>query len=254
MNKEYDLIFGVNPVREKLNSAPAEILDILLPHGRLRPVLEALRSNAAALGVKLHYVSPRELDQLLPTQSHQGVIARVQAYSYHSVSELEGLAAEALPQWILILDGLTDPRNLGAVLRTAEAVGIGHIILPKDRSVGITPAVLKSSAGAVNHITIYRVTNLRRAIKTLKNRGFWVVGLDVDASAAYDSMDYPEKLVIVLGSEGKGVRPLIAKECDYVVRIPMRGKITSLNVSVAGAVLFYELLRQRSIDKGNPNR
>jgi 23S rRNA (guanosine2251-2'-O)-methyltransferase len=254
MNKEHDLIFGVNPVREKLKSAPAEILDILLPHGRLRPALEALQSKAAALGVKLDYGSARELDQLVPSQNHQGVIARVQAYSYRSVSELERLAAEALPEWILILDGLTDPRNLGAVLRTAEAVGIGHIILPKDRSVGITPAVVKSSTGAVNHMSIYRVTNLRRAIKILKKRGFWVVGLDPDARAAYDSMDYPEKLVIVLGSEGKGMRPLISRECDYVVRIPMRGKIASLNVSVAGAVLFYELLRQRSVDKGNANR
>lgn len=254
MNKEHDIIFGVNPVREKLNSAPLEILAIILPNGRLRPALEALQNDAAALGVTLDYVSPRELDQLVHSDRHQGVIARVQAYSYRSVSELEALTAEALPDWILILDGLTDPHNVGALLRTAEAVGIGDIILPKDRSAGITPAVVKSSAGAVNHIRVYRATNLRRAIKTLKNRGFWVVGLDADATAPYDSINYPQKLLIVLGNEGKGIRPLIARECDYSLRIPMKGKISSLNVSVAGAVLFYELLRQRSIDKNNANR
>jgi 23S rRNA (guanosine2251-2'-O)-methyltransferase len=254
VNKEYDLIFGVNSVREKLKTAPAEIFEILLAQGKLRPVLEALQSDAAARGIQLVYVSSRDLDQLVHSERHQGVIARVKAYSYHSVSDLEKLEPSALPNWILIPDGLTDPRNLGALLRSAEAVGIGHIVLPKDRSVGITPIVAKSSAGALSHVRIYRATNLRRAIRMLKSRGFWAIGLDANAAAAYDSIHYPQKLAIILGSEGKGMRPLIAKECDYVVRIPMNGKISSLNVSIAGAVLFYELLRQRSIDKANANR
>jgi 23S rRNA (guanosine2251-2'-O)-methyltransferase len=150
----------------------------------------------------------------------------------------------------VILDGITDPRNFGAILRTAEAVAVGHIIIPKDRSVRITPVVLKTSAGAVNHLRIYRVTNLRRAIASLKKSGFWIAGLDANAKTSYDTIEYPDKLGIVLGSEGRGLRPLISNECDYLVRIPMKGKISSLNVSVAAAILLYEVSRQHGdIDK-----
>lgn len=251
---EQDLIVGVNPIVEKLRAAPEEISKILLARGPLRPTLQSLEREARKLQIEIQFLNAKELDSLAHGQNHQGVLARVWAYPYAPFSALASTTSEARTQTVLILDGITDPRNFGAILRTAEAVAAGDIIIPKDRSVRMTPVVLKASAGAVNHLRIYRVTNLRRAIISLKNSGFWIVGLDANATETYDSKEYPNKLGIVLGSEGRGIRPLITKECDYLVRIPMRGKISSLNVSVAAAILLYEVSRQHSgIDKGKPD-
>jgi 23S rRNA (guanosine2251-2'-O)-methyltransferase len=251
-----DLLIGINPIIEKLKTSPEEISLILLARGNLRPILKLIQSDAQRLKITINYLEAKELDHLAQGGSHQGVLARVRAYPYASFSQLdEIIASELSPDRILILDGITDPRNFGAILRTAEAVGLRHIIIPKDRSVGITPVVYKASAGAISHLRVYRVTNLRRAISSLKAKGFWIVGLDADAKQDYASQQYPKKLGIVLGSEGRGIRPLISKECDYLVRIPMKGKISSLNVSVAGAVLLYEVLRQHnSIDKDTPDQ
>jgi 23S rRNA (guanosine2251-2'-O)-methyltransferase len=250
-----DLLIGINPIIEKLKTSPEEISLILLARGNLRPILKLIQSDAQRLKITINYLEAKELDHLAQGGSHQGVLARVRAYPYASFSQLdEIIASELSPDRILILDGITDPRNFGAILRTAEAVGVRHIIIPKDRSVGITPVVYKASAGAISHLRVYRVTNLRRAISSLKAKGFWIVGLDADAKQDYASQQYPKKLGIVLGSEGRGIRPLISNECDYLVRIPMKGKISSLNVSVAGAVLLYEVLRQHnSIDKDTPD-
>jgi 23S rRNA (guanosine2251-2'-O)-methyltransferase len=251
-----DLLIGINPIIEKLKTSPEEISLILLARGNLRPILKLIQSDAQRLKIKINYLEAKELDHLAQGGSHQGVLARVRAYPYASFSQLdEIIASELSPDRILILDGITDPRNFGAILRTAEAVGVRHIIIPKDRSVGITSVVYKASAGAISHLQVYRVTNLRRAISSLKAKGFWIVGLDADAKRDYASQQYPKKLGIVLGSEGRGIRPLISNQCDYLVRIPMKGKISSLNVSVAGAVLLYEVLRQHnSIDKDTPDR
>jgi 23S rRNA (guanosine2251-2'-O)-methyltransferase len=251
-----DLLIGINPIIEKLKTSPEEISLILLARGNLRPILKLIQSDAQRLKITINYLEAKELDHLAQGGSHQGVLARVRAYPYASFSQLdEIIASELNPDRILILDGITDPRNFGAILRTAEAVGMRHIIIPKDRSVGITPVVYKASAGAITHLRVYRVTNLRRAISSLKAKGFWIVGLDADAKQDYASQQYPKKLGIVLGSEGRGIRPLISNQCDYLVRIPMKGKISSLNVSVAGAVLLYEVLRQHnSIDKDTPDQ
>jgi len=251
---EQDLIFGVNPILEKLRVAPEEISKILLTRGPLRSTLKSLETDARKLQIEIQFVDAKELDYLAHGQNHQGALARVRAYSYAPLSELESTTSEARSQTVLILDGITDPRNFGAILRTAEAVGADAIIIPKDRSVRITPVVFKASAGAVNHLRIYRLTNLRRALMSLKSSGFWIVGLDANATETYDSKEYPNKLGVVLGSEGRGLRPLVAKQCDYLVRIPMKGKISSLNVAVAAAILLYEVSRQHgAIDKGKPD-
>ena len=239
------LLIGVNPIIEKLKTSPEEISLICLARGSLRPILKSIESDAQRLKIRIDYLETKELDNLAQGRNHQGVLARARAFSYGSVLQLkEIVASKPGPETILILDGITDPRNFGAILRTAEAAGVRHIIIPKDRSVGITPAVFKASAGAVSHLRVYRVTNLRRAISLLKAIGFWIVGLDADAKQTYDGTRYPQKLGIVLGNEGRGIRSLISKECDYLVRIPMKGKISSLNVSVAGAIFLYEVLRQ----------
>jgi 23S rRNA (guanosine2251-2'-O)-methyltransferase len=245
MNKEKDFFCGVNPVLEKLRSGGADIAEIILLERPLRPVLREIETEALARRLKVTYASAAMLDRLTGGQNHQGVAARAPGYRYLPFEQLlDDLSSARGPLWILILDGVTDPRNVGALVRTADAVGVRHVILPKDRSAAVSPVVVKSSAGAVYHVNVSRVTNLRRALSDLKARGFWTVGVTTGAVDSIYDRSFPDKLAIVLGSEGSGIRPLVLSECDYRVSIPMRGKVRSLNVSVAGAVFLYELLRQ----------
>ncbi len=244
-------VFGVNSVVEMLRASPDAVTEIVLADGAQRSSLRLIEAEARRLGVKVTYANHKILNRLAANDKHQGVVARVAPYAYLPLSDLfldEGSGAGA--DWILILDGLTDPRNFGALLRTAEAVGIQRVVIPKDRSVEVTAIVAKASAGAVHHLKVYRATNLRRALGILKDHGYWLVGLDGNAPEQIYDRVYQDRLGIVLGSEGRGIRPLILQECDYRVSIPMMGKISSLNVAVAGAVFLYEILRQkRSIDK-----
>ena len=177
----------------------------------------------------------------------------MEAYRYQPFEDLlQRVATASAPSQILVLDGLTDPRNLGALLRTAEAVGVDHVVIPKDRSAQVTPLVVKASAGAAHYLKISQVTNLRRAMCALKDKGFWAVGLDGQSPECIYDKDLPSRLLIVLGGEGTGLRPVTQRECDFLVSIPMLGKIASLNVAVAGAVFLYELVRQRrNVDKPN---
>lgn len=246
-----DLLSGVNPILEKLKTAPEEIIEIMIMQSPRSSTLQEVEVESRRLGITLHYRSRRFLDALAQSRKHQGILAWVQPYSYLPFSDLEEcLKKSPGADWVLVLDNVTDPRNFGALLRTAEAVGIRDIVIPKDRSVRITPVVAKASAGAVNYLRICQVTNLRRALRALKHQGLWVVGLEATSPISYHNRKYPTRVAVVVGSEGRGLRPLVQRECDFLVSIPMRGKISSLNVSVAGAVFLYELLRQRSsIDK-----
>jgi 23S rRNA (guanosine2251-2'-O)-methyltransferase len=244
MAQNENLVFGVNPVLEKIRASSADILEILISDGSDRVALR-IGQEAARLGLRVVTVQRKVLDRLVEGQRHQGVVAKVAAYSYLPFEELlQKISATKDLEWILILDGLTDPRNFGALLRSAAAVGIRYVVIPKDRSVEITPVAVKASAGAAYHVSITRVTNLRRAISQLKERDYWVVGLDCGSPASIYEKIYPPRLAIVVGSEGKGMRPLILRECDFLVSIPMLGKVESLNVGAAAAVFFYELLRQ----------
>jgi 23S rRNA (guanosine2251-2'-O)-methyltransferase len=250
MIKDLPIIFGVNPVLEKLKASPEDVLEILLSEGSDRGALQEIRRNAARLGVKLSRVNPRVLDQVSGGQRHQGVLARVTAYRYLPFTELlQRTAQPASAERILILDGLTDERNFGALLRTAGATGVRYVVIPKDRSVQVTALTAKASAGAVEHVHISQVTNLRRALSELKRNGYWIAGLDSSGHESIYRRNYPARLAIVLGSEGTGIRPINLRECDFVLCIPMAGKVRSLNVSVAGAVFLYELLRQ-SMESG----
>lgn len=230
-------LFGINPVLEKLRSSPRDVVEIFIAAGRRGPSLRALVAEARRHGIEVRLLDGPQLDRLTQGGKHQGVVARVEPYLYGDFSTLlRELPVSAGYHWVLLLDGLNDPRNFGAVLRTAEGVGIRDVVIPKDRSVAVTPTVVKTSAGAVHHMRIYRVANLRRAILALKERGYWVVGLDARAKEGVFQRTYPEKLAVVLGSEGLGIRPLIRQECDFLVSLPMRGKVDSLNVAVAGGV------------------
>ncbi|OGQ52347.1 MAG: 23S rRNA (guanosine(2251)-2'-O)-methyltransferase RlmB [Deltaproteobacteria bacterium RIFCSPLOWO2_02_FULL_57_26] len=240
------LLFGINPVLEKLRASPAEVWEVMLVTERRSASLRSIDQEARRRGLSVRYVEAGRLDTLAEGRNHQGVVARVAPYPYCDFADLLGdLPASPGHHWVLLLDGLNDPRNFGAVLRCAEGVGIQQVVIPKDRSVGVTPVVAKTSAGAVHHLKIYRVPNLRRAIGALKKKGYWAVGLDAGAKEGAYQRIYPEKLAVVLGSEGSGLRPMIRQECDFLVSLPMRGKVESLNVAVAGGIFLYELLRQK---------
>lgn len=241
------ILFGVNPVREKLKVSPREIVEVAIAKKSQGAAIRSIEEAAKGQGVPVRYLEMRVLNRLAESEKHQGVVAQVRPYSYPVFADLlRDCSSSSAPEWILFLDGVTDPRNFGALLRSAEAVGVRHVVIPKDRSVGVTPAVFKTSAGAVHHIKIFQVPNLRRALQDIKEKGYWIVGLDSDAKESLFGRSYPEKLGVLLGAEGGGIRPLIRQECDFLISIPMRGKISSLNVAVAGGIFFYELLRQRN--------
>ena len=197
----------------------------------------------------INYVTKDRLDQISETGKHQGVIAVSAAYDYAEVEDILALAEKkGEPPFILILDGIEDPHNLGAIIRTANQAGAHGVIIPKRRAVGLTPTVARTSAGAINYVPVAKVTNLSNTMKELKERGMWFVCADMDGTLMYD-MDLTGPIGLVIGNEGDGVSPLVKKNCDMVASIPMKGDIDSLNASVAAGILSYEIVRQR-IKKG----
>ena len=193
----------------------------------------------------VNYVTKERLDQISETGKHQGVIAVSAAYDYAMVEDILALAEKkGEPPFILILDGIEDPHNLGAIIRTANQAGAHGVIIPKRRAVGLTPTVARTSAGAVNYVPVAKVTNISNTMKELKDRGMWFVCADMDGTLMYD-MDLTGPIGLVIGNEGDGVSPLVKKNCDMVASIPMKGDIDSLNASVAAGVLSYEIVRQR---------
>ncbi len=230
-----ETIYGVRPVIEALRSKRREVFEVLDAVGN-GEVAEA----AAASGVSVKRVPRARIEDLARGGAHQGVAARVGPYPY---SDLDEILAAPDPL-ILILDGVTDPRNLGAALRAADGAGASGVVIPKDRAVGVTAAAVKASAGASEHVPVARETNLRRAIDRMKAAGVWVYAAEVGGTA-YTGLDLAGPAALVFGSEGRGVRRLVREGCDGAVSIPMLGAVGSLNVSVAAAVLLYEARRQR---------
>lgn len=240
-----DLIFGVNPVLELLKTSATAALEILLSDSLDRAALRLVRREAERRNIRIIDVNAKTLDQLAAGQRHQGVVARVAPYRYLPFADLlEQVGGSETSERILILDGVTDPRNFGALLRTANATGVRYIIIAKDRSVDVTPIAVKASAGAALHLHVVKVANLRRAMLDLKEHGFWTVGLDAASRETIYERNFPGRLAILLGSEGSGARPINLRECDFTVSVPMLGAVASLNVSVAAAVFLYELVRQ----------
>lgn len=237
-------IEGRNPIMEALKSERR--IDEILIYQNAEGVNELLE-KAKAEGVKLKRVAKERLDNLADSYSHQGVIAFGEPIKYLSLDQLIDKAYDktADPLFIL-LDEIKDPHNFGSILRTADAVGAQGVIIPKRRSVGLTPAVGKASAGAIEHIPVAQVTNLVRAMEELKENRFWIAGADMKAEGFCYQQDLTGPLGIVIGSEGEGMRRLVKERCDFLIKLPMEGRINSLNAAVAGAVLMYEALRQRN--------
>jgi len=219
---------------------------------RTGPVNELL-AEAQERRIFVRYVDKLEVQRLSPIESHQGVVAIVEGKAGVELEELLlHLDAVSEPALVLLIDSLQDPQNFGVLLRSAEGAGVAGVVIPRHRSVGLTPAVAKTSAGASEHLMIADVANLRQAIDALKEKGIWVVGADESGDMLYDEVDYRGPSAIVIGGEGEGIRRLVLEGCDQVVRIPMEGHVASLNAAAAGTVILYEALRQRRRDAAPP--
>jgi 23S rRNA (guanosine2251-2'-O)-methyltransferase len=241
------LIFGVLPVVEALRANARRIDRIAITEGAREKRLEEILNLAREHGLRVDRVSREALERYVtPGANHQGVVAFAAAGEYVDVDEI--LDAGADPALIVVLDGVEDPRNLGAVLRSVECAGADGVIIPERRAVGLTETVAKSAAGATEYVKVAKVTNLNRLIDDLKARNIWVVGTSGDAKTSYTEWDWKQPSALVLGAEGSGLHRLVAENCDVLVNIPMYGKIDSLNVSVAAGVILFEARRQRSKD------
>jgi len=244
-----DLIYGIHPVREALQGKrrrPLEIWASPAPHS---PRLQEVLQESARLGIPVRQRERRDLDKLAGHRHHQGVVLRLEAFGYIALEDLLAIWKTSQKKaFFLVLDGITDPHNLGAILRSAEAAGCHGVIVPRDRTCPVTPVVDKTSAGALEHIPLCQVVNLSRTLETLKGEGLWVFGLGVEEGALpVHSADLHGDLVLVVGSEGGGMRRMVREKCDFMLSIPMRGRISSLNASVAAAIALFEAARQRTI-------
>lgn len=247
--EERSTIEGRNPVYEALR-AGMPIDKILVSETARREALGKIFSLARERRIPVQTVRPQKLAELAETEASQGVVAVVAAAQYVQVEELLARAEQkGKPPFLIIADEITDPHNLGAIIRTANAAGADGVIIPKNRSAGIGAIAAKTSAGAVSYTPVARVTNLAQTLDQLKERGLWVTGADMSGESDMFSANLTGPIALVVGSEGKGISRLVKEKCDFLVRIPMFGEINSLNASVAAAVLMYEIVRQRMGEK-----
>ena len=241
-----EFLYGLHPVEEALRSGSRQFDHVCIARERHDHRLAQILDLCRKAGVKTR-LEPREaLTRLARTTAHQGVVAIVRERDFLDV---EDLLTGPEPRLVLALDGIEDPQNLGALLRTAEAAGVDGVALTERRSAPLSAVALKASAGAAEHLRLARVVNIVRALETLKESGLWCVGLDERGTQDYDACDFSSNTVIVLGREGAGLHDLVRRTCDHLLRIPMAGKVASLNVSAAGAVVLFEAARQRRAGK-----
>jgi 23S rRNA (guanosine2251-2'-O)-methyltransferase len=243
---ETAIVYGMHPVRALLMRRPADVIRLTIGQdrddARQRELLRLAREN----GLTVAMAPVADLDRLSGGAAHQGVVAEVRASTaLNENGLLDLLVASASPALVLVLDGVTDPHNLGACLRTADAAGVVAVVAPRDRAVGLTPAVRKVAAGAAETVPFAQVTNIARSLRDLKAAGLWIVGTAADADRELHAADLTGPLAIVMGSEGKGLRRLTRDSCDFCIRLPMLGAVESLNVSVATGIVLFEALRQR---------
>lgn len=241
------LVYGIHAVRAVLEKHPKRVAHVWLQSGRNDARTEELVKLAAQNGVKIEQRAARELDQRANGEQHQGAIAQLVASSSLGEGALDELLDQAgASPLLLVLDGVQDPHNLGACLRTADAIGVTAVIVPRDRAAGLSPVVRKVASGAAETIPLVQVVNLSRTLKWLKDRGIWLVGTDGEAKVSLHSAKLTGPLAVVMGAEGSGMRRLTREHCDLLISIPMMGVVESLNVSVATGVVLYEVARQRA--------
>ncbi|WP_373231632.1 23S rRNA (guanosine(2251)-2'-O)-methyltransferase RlmB [Cohnella sp.] len=242
---EEEYLAGKHPVLEAMK-AGRSLNKIFLSNQAQRHLVQPIMEEAKARGIVVQQVDKRKLDQLVPDLQHQGVVAQAAAVAYAEVDDLLALAAErGEPPLIVLLDEVEDPHNLGSVLRTADCTGVHGVIVPKRRSAGLTAVVAKTSAGAVEYVRVARVANLVQTMEKLKAAGLWIAGADAGAKDGFYETNLTGPLAIVIGNEGQGLSRLVRERCDFILSLPMVGKINSLNASVAAGVILYEVVRQR---------
>ncbi len=240
-----EILYGIHPVFEALKASRRDVVEVYISPEKDSKRFGRIIITAEKLKIPVKKTSSAKLSALAETDMHQGVAARVGPYPYVAFSDIMERRYSGDPPLLLLLDHILDPQNLGAIIRTALCVGADGIIIPKDRSAKPTPAVSKSSAGALEHVLLGRVTNMVTTIKALKKKGMWIVGLDRSGGKPLFSVDLADPVGIVIGGEERGIRPLVKKHCDVLVSIPQTGRFNSLNASTAAAVAMYEVFRQR---------
>ena len=240
-----EVLYGLHPVEEALKAGRRRFDHVLVAREREDARIERLVALCRASGVRVRQESREQLTQLAQTPAHQGVVALVRPQEFLSIEDLFAPNPSGAPRLLLALDGVEDPQNLGALLRVADGAGVDGVLLTERRSAPLSPVAVKASAGAAEHLRIARVVNLVRALEELKKQNIWVIGLDERGTSDYDQYDLTGNCVLVLGREGAGLHDLVRRTCDHLLRIPMAGGVSSLNVSAAGAVVLYEAFRQR---------
>ena len=245
-----DVLYGLHPIEEAVRANPKSLDHVLIARERKDERLETLARECREAGVRVMTESRQQLTRAAGTETHQGVVAMVKERKLLALEDLIGRpnttpAPEAGYQFLLALDGVEDPHNLGALLRTCDGAGVNGVVLTERRSAPLSAVAAKTSAGAMEHVRIARVTNLVRALEQAKERHYWIIGLDERGSMDYTDFDFQINCILVLGREGEGMHDLVKKTCDHLLRIPMAGRVSSLNVSVAGGVVMYEAMRQR---------
>jgi len=240
-----NIIIGRKPVLEALNSNE-QIEQVYLLFGQQGNIINAIRVAAKKRGIKCNQIPLERFRSYSPDKNAQGVIAVKRDFKFSSLDEIFGESKKGTLPLILVLDEIQDPHNVGAILRSAECSGVNGVILTKHNSATITSTVTKTSAGATEHLKICQVNNLSQTIDELKEKGFWIVGSSLEEVKTYTEVDYKIPIVLIVGNEEKGIRKLTASKCDFLVKIPMSGKIQSLNVSVATGILLFEIFRQRN--------
>jgi 23S rRNA (guanosine2251-2'-O)-methyltransferase len=253
-----EVLYGVHSVEEALKAGRRRFDHVLVARERLEQGeslrLERLVAAARQAGIRVRQESREQLTQLAKSPAHQGVVALVRPQEFLAIEDLFAPNPSAMQanRLILALDGVEDPQNLGALLRVADGAGVDGVVLTERRSAPLSPVAVKASAGAAEHLRIARVVNLVRALEELKRQNLWIIGLDERGSSDYDQFDFTGDCVLVLGREGAGLHDLVRRTCDHLLRIPMAGGVSSLNVSAAGAVVLFEAFRQRRNAAGKP--
>jgi len=241
------MIYGIHPVQEALKSPYFQVEKIFIGTSRPHPALKAIVDLAHQKQIPVAVSTKKEMDQMAKGGFHQNILGVIREIPYANLEDiLSRWRKEGTRALFLILDGIQDPQNFGSLIRTAVGCGAHGIVIPKDRAVGITPIVVRVSAGATAHLPIVRVVNIANAIEALKEKGIWVFGAAGEAKEPIYRLDLTTHLAIVIGSEGKGIRPLVKKKCDRLFSIPMTGPISSFNASVSGGMILYEIMRQRN--------